>query len=349
VLSELDEKMTIARKTPAAQQALWFTVYDHDYPPRTLDPTQPRWEPRYRKTSGWDASTRNVRFESRGFDADYIELERKQIQSSCAYNIHGGRTKPVSDVRVRFVLTPGSRDGTLHVRLEKSQRAFWATIHMDGLVTLSASAPIPGASRRVMVSKELTPFVPGKSVKVSFETVDYRLALKIGGKEAVASSDDPDSPAYYGPNLKLLRRAKRRPSPHPRIYGETGSFDLAHLVVERDMYYYHDPTFRALALSWAPLSGWGSVESPILLWEHEYFMLGDNTSSSKDSRLWDQGADHLQARGEAFQLGTVPRDQLIGKAFFVYWPSGHRIGWLPRLGDWAWRIIPDVGRMRWIR
>ena len=77
-----------------------------------------------------------------------------------------------------------------------------------------------------------------------------------------------------------------------------------------------------------------SPESPILLRGHEYFMLGDNTSASKDSRLWDQVGGHLEDRGEAFQLGTVPRDQLIGKAFFVYWPSGHKLRWLPRIGDW---------------
>jgi hypothetical protein len=78
-------------------------------------------------------------------------------------------------------------------------------------------------------------------------------------------------------------------------------------------------------------------------------MLGDNTAASKDARLWDRAAASLRSRGEAFQLGTVPRDQLIGEAFFVYWPAGHRLEWLPipplnRIG-----IIPDVGKMRWIR
>jgi len=92
-----------------------------------------------------------------------------------------------------------------------------------------------------------------------------------------------------------------------------------------------------------------SAESPILLREHEFFMLGDNTSASKDSRLWDVAGAHLKKRGEDFQLGTVPEDQLIGKAFFVYWPSGYRVTWLPRIGTWTWPVIPDVGRMRWIR
>jgi signal peptidase I len=43
---------------------------------------------------------------------------------------------------------------------------------------------------------------------------------------------------------------------------------------------------------------------PIKIAEGHYFMMGDNRSSSCDSREW----------------GTVPRGNLIGKVFAVYWP-----------------------------
>ena len=43
--------------------------------------------------------------------------------------------------------------------------------------------------------------------------------------------------------------------------------------------------------------------------EGEYLMLGDNRASSCDSRRW----------------GTVPRDNLIGPVFAIYWPP-NRIG-----------------------
>jgi signal peptidase I len=47
----------------------------------------------------------------------------------------------------------------------------------------------------------------------------------------------------------------------------------------------------------------------------EFFMMGDNSPSSKDSRLWanTRRAEHRHA---------VPRSALVGKAFFIYWPHG---------------------------
>jgi signal peptidase I len=40
-----------------------------------------------------------------------------------------------------------------------------------------------------------------------------------------------------------------------------------------------------------------------------YYVLGDNSYVSKDSRYW----------------GYVPKDNMVGKAFFIFWPP-HRIG-----------------------
>jgi len=351
VLDELAEKMSITRKTPQAQEPLWLRVYDHDFPPQKRDSDQPNWLANRNSASGWTAIGRRMRFEDKGLPNDYVELTGKDIRASNAYNVHqrGNRPPPVADLRVRFVLTPKESGGALHVRLEKLGRSFWATIHMDGRITLSDSDDVPMASTSLMASTRVAPFAPGKSVEIRFENLDYRLALRVGGKVVLSSSDDPDSQAHYGPDLKALRGRSSQVSLPPQLYGEGGAFELVHLAVDRDIYYYHNPSFRALSLNWAPRSGWASPESPILLRDHEYFMLGDNTAASKDSRLWDIPGKHLAARGEAFQLGTVPEDQLIGKAFFVYWPSGYRLSWLPipvinRMG-----IIPDVGRMRWIR
>lgn len=44
--------------------------------------------------------------------------------------------------------------------------------------------------------------------------------------------------------------------------------------------------------------------------EDSYFMMGDNTSNSSDSRIW----------------GFVPRHNIVGKALFVFWPFSRRWG-----------------------
>ena len=359
---ELDHTLRIVRKTPEAQGTLWWTVYNHDFPPRTLDNDQPRWQPAREADSGWDASNRRVRFVNRGFDDDFIELAGKEIEADNAYNVHGPqRPPPVGDQRVRFVWTPGDTHAAVRVRLVKHDRRFWATVRANGEMDLSESDDVPPPLHPRMIEVRREPFVIGRPVEIGFENVDYRLGLRVAGEEIFSSSSDPASTAFYGPNIRGLRsmmqqamsprtRARLRPAQPPRISGDGGNFELSHVVVDRDIYYFHDDSREGLAEApWAPGAGWGSVDCPILLREGEFFMLGDNTAASKDSRLWDTVGDHLKPRGEAFQLGTVPRDQLIGKAFFVYWPSGHRFDWLPVPFLQNWGIIPDVGRMRWIR
>ena len=54
-----------------------------------------------------------------------------------------------------------------------------------------------------------------------------------------------------------------------------------------------------------------NVRTPITVPPDHYFMMGDNRGASDDSRFW----------------GPVPRDWIIGQAFFTYWPPD-RIGTL---------------------
>ena len=65
------------------------------------------------------------------------------------------------------------------------------------------------------------------------------------------------------------------------------------------------------------------------LGDGEYFMLGDNSPASQDSRRWSN------LRGDLHRH-AVPESALVGKAFFIYWPHG-----VPFLNDG--RGYPDSG------
>lgn len=47
-----------------------------------------------------------------------------------------------------------------------------------------------------------------------------------------------------------------------------------------------------------------SESRAVTLGDNEYFVMGDNRDHSSDSRSW----------------GTITRDKIVGKAWFVYWP-----------------------------
>ncbi|MCD4824461.1 MAG: signal peptidase I [Phycisphaerae bacterium] len=99
---------------------------------------------------------------------------------------------------------------------------------------------------------------------------------------------------------------------------------------------------------------WGTTGNPIKLRSFpanhdldEYFCMGDNSAQSNDGRTWIAAAPSLRLKDKngkfQYQLGTVPRYNIIGRAVLVYWPAGFP---LPVL---HWPIVPDVGRIRLIR
>ena len=133
------------------------------------------------------------------------------------------------------------------------------------------------------------------------------------------------APEDAGPIRAIIR-------PKVEIFG-SGKLTLSHVAVFRDIHYtsesYNGTRGRA-------------ADKPFELGDDEYFVLGDNSPNSEDCRWW-------RARGISnpplppYKVGIVPRDYLVGKALFVYWPSGFR-----PFDQFPIGIIPNVGLMRFI-
>ena len=104
-----------------------------------------------------------------------------------------------------------------------------------------------------------------------------------------------------------------------RIGAKGLAVEIRSLVLYRDVYY-------------TPGKSRNGIDSPYALGPCEFFMLGDNSPVSLDSRSWSDGA--------------VPAKLLLGKPFVVHLPS--RPGTL-RIGNRKLTVrVPDFDRIRYI-
>ncbi len=106
-----------------------------------------------------------------------------------------------------------------------------------------------------------------------------------------------------------------------RLGASGGGVDLADLTLYRDVFYTGGKSARA-------------TQAPLVLGPTEYFMLGDNSAVSRDSRSWT--ADK-----------PVTTSLLLGKPFVVHLPTRRQP---VTLGRWTINIrVPEFSRMRYIR
>ncbi|NLX15075.1 MAG: hypothetical protein GXY44_15695, partial [Phycisphaerales bacterium] len=285
---------------------------------------------------------------------------------------HNQPYQPVGDLRLRFTWFPEAGSGGIKLAMNRDRDRFVAEIGVDGSVTVTGYQPDAGlAGGKQIIGQDgkavkLPPFYASQPVKIEFLNVDYQVALVIDDQPVVVSTDE-----QYAPSIAKLKKILQQPKDSPNaeslvehsnviISARDLKCRIRHLVLERDIYYLSD--FQKDSASgpgpnpYVGWPGWGTAGHPIMLRRErtvedgrrilpaEYFMLGDNSPGSFDSRFWWVVGPHLKHQGNDYQVGTVPEDQLIGRAFFVYWPAGYRSPLTGGIG-----LVPNVGQMRWIR
>jgi len=221
---------------------------------------------------------------------------------------YGGGGFAVGDTRIRFHLEV-ARPGTLVVVLQEHGRAHRLVLSPDSSEAIVALRD--GGAQKTPVDVRLA---AGMTLDVSFANVDEQLLVEISG-DADASLEIPFPDTPTEPDVPARPGGRGTPEMGPtdwwnhRIAVEATGFagTLEGLHIDRDLYYsadYYD----------------GSAEeekSPNHIWkipEGHYFMLGDNTQRSSDSRLW-RAAEFVLKDGTRIQYldphaRTSPEDPL---------------------------------------
>jgi len=362
----------IGRKPPRVQQDLWMLVYDHDY-----QPVRPRegtfaghlWQQPFRNDTGskWILDDKDsptlLRLDS---PADQINTlffntsNGESFKASYAYNdvdLRGAQDTPdCSDLMVRFYVQFRTGQGSIGIILRKYQTDYSAWVNLTGEMVIAKDTQ--GKQTILKNSKfeiRNSEFRRGRTL-MQFANVDHQLIFQFGNEKL--TYDLGRGPEDAGPRTIDTEGSRQAQSQPPvKILG-AGSLTLSHIAIFRDIHYTSKKSPNSSE------TGRATQGNPFTLAEDEFFVLGDNSPNSEDSRWWDRPGK--ANNGLHYREGIVPRDYLVGKALFVYWPSGFEFPWpttvktfllsqsrqnlLMRImyGIVSLRWVPNVGQMRFI-
>ncbi len=354
---------TIARKPerPEVQRAVFQPVYHSQYIPRDEGRgrlSDWRWAVPWATsdTGAWTLEqTRSYTYEGDGpseirfdFARAVRAVERGYFPPALyAYNQRHDEydIEPVEEVRVAALVQAGA-DG-LSVRFSTTARLpglgddaatfrLRATLRSDGQLVLDAFHPESGEATP-LVETAVGPLREGDRRSVELWYVDQQASVWIDGKRVLKHDFDASLEA-------ILARPALPGASVPQIAIEVDRPAMLHNVeVDRDLY-YQDRNRNGPARGMVnPVN-----RIPLHLGRDEFFCVGDNGPRSFDGRFWDEASLHPWVRTQFLAdrvardedaAGVVPREMMMGRAFFVYFPAPYSAGLIP---------LPNFGDMRFI-
>ncbi len=264
---------TIQRKPDHVQNTLWMPVYNSLYPPK--DESIPTW---VADGNVWEIDNNTLTLDNLSDgkqDTSLVTFGRK-ITDHNGYNNRSGSNE-VGDVKVRFDVTPVQGSQCLELVLEKNHEVFTAVIPTDD----TNMKGYLKKSEHVVAEKDIH-LPTGQKHTIEFSNVDELVSLSIDNQKVFVFDND------------------EKTAPQPRSFDTSsirfGGTDIK--AIFENIEIFHDIYYTDLSPG-----TWGTAQ-PIQLGEKDYFMLGDNSRNSNDSRIWK----------------FVPEENIVGKAFFVFWP-----------------------------
>ncbi|HYW80172.1 MAG TPA: S26 family signal peptidase [Thermoguttaceae bacterium] len=302
----------IQRKDLAQQRALAVLV--HDANARARGPSAPTsyWQSR-RNDSQWGSADGHFAHPATSdtADIDWLRFHEEPITDRCGYNQMLVRREEeihtVTDLMLslRVVRTFG-QSGLLLVRLGDGCDDFEVRFDPSRRrwEVLRNRQAVPGAIG------ELPAIDDGLLLEVSL--FDRQFLMAMNGRTVITRTYYPSPPEPHASNE--LRNGSLA------IGSRALGVKLRDLRVYRDVYYTHPI---------GPNGRWG-LDRPVKLSDDEYFVLGDNSPISGDSRTWPDGP-------------SVDAKLLVGKPLLVHFPAR-------RVKVWNWTFqVPDLSKIRYIR
>lgn len=241
----------------------------------------------------------------RALELLYHRSHNAPITDRMYYNVGLSRDPPalVTDFMLDLTLERATGDGVFAVELTDGVDVFAGEFDFEaGEVRLRIAG-----EDRPRVAGPLPPMMREEAVSIQMSTFDRQIVLAV--------NEQPILGPVELPPLSVPTGGVRSPA---RFGARRLDALVDHIRLYRDVHYS---------------TGEASGKRLFTLGPDEYFVLGDNSSVSVDSRHWEHPG--------------VARELLVGKPLLVHLPSrSRRLNW----GDGRHYIrVPDLNRIRYIR
>lgn len=318
----------IARKPSRVQKELWMPVYDNDYQP--INPSISRfnghtWRQPFKNDAGsqWNLHAEGPTVFGLSSEPDqkntiiYQTSVGNDFTAAHAYDYQDRKFQlPIcSDLKICFDVRADS-EGIAGAGLGKYGILYEGYVDFSGKLVIERVES--SGQRTELGRKSCESVTPGSPVHFSFCNVDHQLIVEFGRERLMYD---------LGRGSEDVGTRRTELMPEASIFG-AGELRMSHVKLFRDIYYYD-----AIGDKEILRAGEGK---PFTLGKDEFFVLGDNSPASRDSRWWKKPG--LGNNGMEYRKGVVPRDYLVGKAFVVFWPGGQRpfekspINFIPYVG-----------------